>query len=73
MRGTYTFGSDEGVAAVLAALPDHYDMSLNPGDMTTVFDALMCKWESLDEGDDPEGRVVGLLSTIAERVGVEWV
>lgn len=68
----HTFGSDDGHKAIIAALPDHFDMSLNRSDMRTLLDALRAmaaantftpSWEA----------AASFYSSVAETLGVELI
>lgn len=70
---SYTMGTASMIAAMLRALPEHYEMSLNRSDMATVIEALSIGagfWQPTDEDFD---RMTSLFSSIAETLGVEGI
>jgi hypothetical protein len=92
MARSYTWGSPEGVQAVINSLPDRYPMELVAEDMEVLIRGLAYVADSdacAGEGGNPDDhmdnrpaecldscwrvRAVGLLSSIAETVGVEWI
>lgn len=81
-RPSYTWGSPEGVAAVIAALPDRYPMELIAHDMEALLRALLfadahdacgCPAGECDPDTCWRQRAASIAGSIAETVGVEWV
>lgn len=64
---SYTYCSDESVAAIIESLPDRYPMELTRSDMTQLVQALkMAHDDGLDWAGD-------FLSIIATTVDVEMI
>ena len=77
MSNSYTYGSDEGMQAVLRAMEstgEDFEISLNPMDFATVFYALRAYGlTDEDEGNEFVDRSASLLGSIAESYGVEFI
>ena len=90
---SYTWGSAEGVQAVINSLPERYPMTLNADAMEALIRALAyvshsdaCAGENgADDDHEQHGpyrecldgcwrsRAEGLLGSIAESLGADWV
>jgi len=77
VANSYTFGSDEGMQAVIKAMEstgESFDATFNAGDFATILYALRAYgMTDEDEGDEYVDRSMSLLSGIAEVYGVEFI
>ena len=70
---SFTMGTEEMVAAVVAALPERYEMTLTPTDMTPLVWALAAQAGFIELDDDMADQAVSIFSSIAETLGIEGI